>query len=95
VATNAALSNYFYVTLSHSATTTVSNPTNPTDGQNLYYEFTQDSTGTNLVSWGSAFDFGTSGSPTLTTTAAKVDVTGFRYSARLSKWIYLGSQLGN
>jgi hypothetical protein len=95
VTTNAALSNYFYVTLSHTATTTISNPTNPTDGQNLAYEFTQDSTGSNLVSWGSAFDFGASGSPTISTTAAKVDIIGFKYSNRLSKWVYLGAQLGN
>src|SRR6185437_6902889 len=86
VATDISTGNYFYVTLSHTATTTVSSPTNPRDGAALWYEFTQDATGSNLVSWGTAFDFGTAGTPTLTTTANKIDLVGFRYSARNSKW---------
>jgi hypothetical protein len=94
VATNAALSNYFYVTLDHTASTTVSNPTNAVDGTTIEYEFTQDSSGTNLISWGTNFDFGTSTAPTLSTTAAKVDLIGFRYSSRLTKWVYQGSGLG-
>src|ERR1017187_4911430 len=90
VATNSALSNYFYVTLDHTASTTVSNPTNAVDGTTIEYEFTQDSSGTNLISWGTNFDFGTSTAPTLSTTAAKVDLIGFRYSSRLTKWMYQG-----
>lgn len=93
-ATNAALSNYFYVTLPNSTSTTASAPTNPTDGQIISYELSQNGTGSGTVSWNSVFDFGAGGTPTITTTASKIDILAFRYSARNTKWNYLGSQLG-
>jgi len=95
IATNYSSGTVVYATLSHTATTTISNPTNPVDGGALTYGLTQDSTGSNLVSWGSVFDFGASGAPTLSTSGSKVDYIGFRYNANLSKWVYTGSQLGN
>lgn len=94
-ATNAVLSNYFFVTLPNSAATTANAPSNPTDGQALTYEFTQGASGNGTIIWNSVFDFGIVGAPTLSTSAAAVDLIAFRYSARLSKWIYIGSQLGN
>lgn len=94
-ATNAILSNYFFVTLPNSAATTANAPSNPTDGQALTYEFTQGASGNGTIIWNSVFDFGIVGAPTLSTSAAAVDLIAFRYSARLSKWIYIGSQLGN
>lgn len=94
IATNAALGNYFEVTLAVSAATTMSLPTNPVAGQVITYELTQPSSGTGgTVTWNGAFDFGTSGAPTLTTTNSKVDLVGFRYGSN-SKWNYIGSQLG-
>jgi hypothetical protein len=91
VATNAALSNYFYVTLTHTASTTISNPSNPTDSQIITYELTQDSTGGNAITWGTAFDGCASGIPSPSTAANKVDIYGWRYSGRLSKWLLLNS----
>jgi hypothetical protein len=91
VATDASLGNYFYVTLTNAASTAVSNPTNPVDGQVITYEFTQNGSGTNLVTWGTAFDGCASGIPTLSTAAGKVDVVGWKYSGRLSKWVLLNS----
>ena len=98
IATNYSSGCKVYSTLSHSATTTISAPTNAIDGGKLLYAFTQDGTGSNLVSWTTSsggFDFGTSGAPTLSTAAGKVDYIGFSYDANLTKWVYLGSQLGN
>jgi hypothetical protein len=76
-------------------TTSISNPTNALDGQPLTYALAQDSTGNDLVSWGGAFDFGSSGAPTLSTAANKVDYINFLYNANLTKWVYSGSYLGN
>jgi hypothetical protein len=94
VATNAALGNHFRVTPTHSAATTMSAPTNPADGQKITYEIVQDGTGSGTITWNAVFDFGTTGAPTLTTTANKRDVVGFVYSADLVKWLYTGSGLG-
>lgn len=38
---------------------------------------TQDSTGSRTLAWSAAFKFGTSGAPTLTTTANKTDILSF------------------
>lgn len=92
IATNAALGNDFRVTLGGNRT--MSAPSNPVDGQVVRYQLTQDGTGSRTVTWNSAFDFGTSGAPTLTTTAAKTDIVRFVYNATASKWFYDGSQLG-
>jgi hypothetical protein len=93
IATDASQGNYFRVTPTHSTSTSMSAPSNPIDGQKIAYELDQDSTGSGTISWNAVFDFGGSGSPTLTTTANKVDVVGFVYDATLTKWLYLGSQL--
>lgn len=93
IATNAALGNHFRVTPAHSASTTMSAPSNPIDGQKITYELVQDGTGSGTISWNAVFNFGTSGSPTLTTTANKRDIVGFVYSSDKVNWLYLGSQL--
>jgi hypothetical protein len=95
IATDFSMGPVVYATLTHLASTAISNPTNPVDAQFLLYALAQDSTGTNLVTWDTAFDFGANGTPTLTTTASKVDYLGFRYNANLSKWVFQGSALGN
>ena len=94
IATNAAVGNNFRVTPTHSTSTTMSVPTNPADGQKITYEIVQDSTGSGTISWDAVFAFGTTGAPTLTTTASKRDLVGFQYSSDETKWLYLGSQLG-
>ena len=92
VAVNAALGNVFALTLTASGWT-ISNPSNPVDGQGIRIRLIQDGTGSRTVSWGSAYDFGGAGAPALTTVASKVDVVGFEYIASISKWCALGSAL--
>ena len=90
---NAALGNSFNLTLTAS-TTTLGNPSNPVDGQVIRFRITQGSGGSFTLAYGTAYDFGTAGSPTLSTAATKVDILGFEYVASISKWCYLGSGLG-
>ena len=61
------------VTLTGS-TTTMAAPTNVVAGQTYSLLVVQDSTGGRLVTWASAFDWGTAGTPTLTTGASKTDL---------------------
>lgn len=93
VAVNAALGNDFRLTLTASGWE-IANPSNPADGQVIQFAFAQDSTGSRTLSWGTAYDFGISGAPSLSTSASKVDLIGFKYHAGLSKWLCLGSALG-
>ena len=64
----------------------------PIDG--AVHRVSQDATGSRTLAYGTAYDFGTAGAPTLTTTPSKVDILGFEYVASISKWCYLGSGLG-
>lgn len=91
---NAALGNAFNLTLTAS-TATIANPTNPKDGQVIRFRITQGTGGNFTVAWGSAYDFGVSGQPTLSAAAGKVDIIGFEYVASISKWCFLGPALGN
>lgn len=93
IAINAALGNVFSLTLTAS-TGTLANPTNPLDGQVIRIRVTQGTGGNFTLAYGSAYDFGAAGSPTLSTTASKVDELSFGYNASLSKWCYFGSGLG-
>jgi hypothetical protein len=92
IAVNAALGNDFRVTLAGNRT--LANPTNPANGQRVIFQVTQDATGSRTLTYGSAYDFGTAGAPTLTTTAAKTDLLKFVYNATAAKWFYEGSNLG-
>lgn len=91
---NAALANSFNLTLTAS-TTTLGNPSNPVDGQVIRFRITQGTGGSFTLAYGTSYDFGTAGTPTLSTAATKVDILGFEYVGSLSKWCYLGSALGN
>ncbi len=93
IALNAALGNDFRLTLTAS-TGTLANPTNPVDGQTIKVQVTQGTGGSFTLAFGSAYDFGTAGAPTLSTAATKVDILGFVYNAALTKWCYLGVGLG-
>jgi hypothetical protein len=85
VAVNAALGNLFRVTLAGNRT--LGAPTNPTDGQTIDFEITQDGTGSRTLAYASAYEFSTTlASPTLSTAAGKVDLLSFRYSSVASKW---------
>ncbi len=85
IATDASLGNTFTVTISGNRT--LSNPTNPIDGQKIIYRIKQDGTGNRLITWGTAFRFGVDiPTPTLSTTASKTDYIGFIYNGTDSKW---------
>ena len=90
---NAALGNDFRLTLTAS-TGTLANPTSLVDGQAIRIRITQGAGGSFTLAYGSAYDFGVAGAPTLSTAAGKVDILGFVYDAALSAWCYLGSGLG-
>jgi hypothetical protein len=85
IAVNAALGNVFAVTLTAS-TGTLANPTNPVDGQLIRVRVAQDATGSRTLAYGTAYDWGAAGAPTLSTAANKVDILVFEYNAALSKW---------
>ena len=92
IATNAALGNDFRVTLTGNHTLGL--PTNPTDGQRIIYQVTQDATGSRTLAYNGSFDFGAPGTPTLSTTAAKIDRLAFVYNATKVAWLCEGTTLG-
>lgn len=92
IATDASLGNVFDVTLAGNRT--MGSPTNPTDGQRCLWRLKQDATGSRTVTWAAAFDWGTGGVPTLTTTAGKTDICGGIYNAGSSKWEMVPAALG-
>jgi hypothetical protein len=82
-----AVANNFSVTLGGNRT--LANPTNLTAGQSGVIVITQDGTGSRTLAYGSNFKFPGGTAPTLTTTAAAVDVLAYyvesasRITARL------------
>jgi hypothetical protein len=88
ISVNAAAGNHFRVVLTGNAT--LSNPTNPVDGQKITFELIQDSSGSRTIAFGSAYAFSTDiPQPTLTTTLNKRDFLGFVYNATTSLWYML------
>jgi hypothetical protein len=53
---------------------TMAAPTNVIAGLTYILQVIQDGTGSRTVTWNAAFNWGTAGTPTLTTTASKIDV---------------------
>ena len=85
IATDASLGNHVRVTLTGNRT--LSNPTNPTDGQRMVWELVQDGTGSRTITLDTKFALGTDiSSITLTTTASKRDFLGAIYNATADKW---------
>lgn len=90
-------SNTYRVVLVHaSCPCTVANPSGSlVDGEKVLLEVWQSSTGSDLVNtYGTTYDFGTAGAPTLSTSANKGDFLAFSYSAQNSKLNYLGVAQG-
>jgi hypothetical protein len=85
IAVNAALGNVFAVTLTAS-TGTLANPSNPVDGQPIRVRITQDGTGSRTLAFGTAWDFGAAGTPTLSTAAGACDYVVGEYNAAKGKW---------
>jgi len=91
---NAATGSLFRVTLGGNRT--LGAPSNPTDGQVIDFEITQDGTGSRTLAYASAYLFSTTlASPTLSTAAGDVDMLTFRYSSVASKWRCLRIILGS
>lgn len=85
LATNTALGNQFKATCNDDFT--LANPTGGTDGQLVIWKFTQDSTGSRLITLGSKFRVGTNiGTPVLSTAASAIDYLGARYDSSEDKW---------
>jgi hypothetical protein len=86
VATDAALGNFFTVTLGGNRT--LANPTNPTANQRAIWRVTQDATGGRTLALGTSFrldpNFGTS--LPLSSVPAKVNYIGAVYNPTDSKW---------
>ena len=86
ISVDASLGNDFRVTLG--ASRTMSNPANPSDGQQIIFQITQGSGGSAAITWGTAYEFSTGlPQPTLSTTAGQLDLLGFIYDAVRRTWL--------
>jgi hypothetical protein len=92
IAVNAALGNVFTVTIAGDRT--LANPSNVTTGQHLLFAVTQDGTGSRTLAYGGNYDFGSAGTPALSTAAGDTDVLAF-LALSASKLAYLGIATGN
>lgn len=93
IATDASLGTHFRVTLQGNRT--LGAPTNPTDGQKIFYEITQDAAGARTITLDAAFVLGTDiSSVTLTTTASKRDFMGCVYNSAAAKWYVIAFAKG-
>ena len=85
IATNASLGNHFRVTLT--ANRTLGNPTSPTDGQKVVWEFTQDATGGRTLAYDTKFRFGNDiPNAILSNGASKTDYLLACYKLSADKW---------
>lgn len=87
IAVNAALGNVFTVTIAGNRT--MGSPSNPVNGQDIWFRITQDATGGRTMAWSSAYQFGTGGAPALSAAAGTTDELHFQYDSAQSKWVYL------
>lgn len=93
IATDASLSNTFTVTIAGNRT--LGNPTNPTNGQKVTWAIKQDGTGSRILSFDTAFAFGTDiPGVVLTTTPNKIDYITAIYNSVTSTWNVIGFAKG-
>lgn len=81
IATDATASNHFKVTLGGNRT--LANPTNLKDGVILNWWVKQDGTGSRTLTYGTKFKWPAGTAPTLTTTAAGLDLIVGQYNESL------------
>ena len=86
ISMDASEGNVFYLTLTGSAT--IDAPINGTDGQHITLELTSEG---NSVTWGSGWNFGTNGTPSLSADAT--DIISAVYRTEVSEW-YAGFSPG-
>lgn len=75
IAVDGSLTEIFRLTLT--GNTTISNPTNLIDGTTYLFWIIQDATGNRTITWGTNYDFGLIGIPTLSNAANKKDLISF------------------
>lgn len=81
----------FRVTLTGNSTINNPTATAPVAGQTLQFEFTQDSSGSRTVTFGSAYTFSTDiPAVTFSTGSNKSDIILFQYSAAATVWRCVG-----
>ncbi len=83
IATNCAGNNVFRVTLT--ATRILDNPTNMQDGATYVWQVKQNGTGGWNLTYGSKFDWGDAGVPTLSSGANKITILTGQYSSQEDK----------
>lgn len=83
ITVDASTGSEWHITLTGNLT--LGNPTNPTDGQVICFQLTQDGTGSRTLTLGSAFNVGPV-TVTLSTGAGKVDYLLAKYRSAASKW---------
>jgi hypothetical protein len=90
VPVNAALGNDFRWSPGASGHT-LSNPTNPADGQKIIVQVTQPASGgPYTIQYDTNYLFTTGlPAPTLSVTNSQVDILGFIYNAALGKWVFV------
>jgi fibronectin-binding autotransporter adhesin len=86
IAVSMAASWNFKVTLGDNRT--LGTPTDPHEGQHGFIRVTQDGTGSRTLAYSAAWTFGDAGAPTLSTTAAKVDVIEYLVIDAVAPTIY-------
>lgn len=93
VATDASLGNHFRLTAAQNFT--LSNPTNPVNGQKIVWEIIQDATGSRTITLDTKFALGTDiAAVTLTTTANARDFLGAVYNSTTDKWYVIAFTKG-
>jgi Repeat of unknown function (DUF5907) len=95
VTPNAASGNDFRWTMTTgvgAGARTLANALNLQEGQKIVIWVTQAASGGpyTIGTYGSVYDFGTAGTPNLTTTASKTDLLCFAYNGTLAKLCYMG-----
>jgi hypothetical protein len=70
-------------------------PANPTDGQKITFQVTQGTGAPFTLSWSSGYEFAAGlPQPTLSTTAAQIDLLGFIYNPNKGKWLLVAVVTG-
>ncbi len=96
VTVNAILGNDFRLLMTSGVGSTreLGTPSHPWDGQRIVFQVTQDGSGSQVLTYTSAYDFGAAGTPTLSTGGNATDILQFTYNASKSKWLFTGAVLG-
>jgi hypothetical protein len=86
ISVDASLGNDFRVTVS--ASRTMGNPSNASDGQQIIFQITQGTAGSSLITWDDGYEFSEGlPQPTLSTKPGQTDLLGFVFNVGKGKWL--------